>query len=284
MSPTVRVVPSTAPRCSAREVQVSPVHVLAVAERLLRCAQDLCAATASAAQGESVPSFSHRISRRTRLLAAVRRTPRCRRAWEAGMSLPDGSAQQEVEGGDRPMRFNVAVRRLTPRIPMTAPLTRAASCACGQFWHDKESEKRLNRSTSVYVQLLAAPEPPRLRESSQLGAGEAFKGGPASGAMDGGGSAAADASQAAGGASRVGLLEAAHERMRWHVGAACLCVMRTATRRLLRSPAPRGAGPYCGRCLEGPRSNHTNLAASLVTLPSHRSLTGACRSSTLSCL
>ena len=136
MSPTVRVVPSTAPRCSAREVQVSPVHVLAVAERLLRCAQDLCAATASAAQGESVPSFSHRISRRTRLLAAVRRTPRCRRAWEAGMSLPDGSAQQEVEGGDRPMRFNVAVRRLTPRIPMTAPLTRAASCACGQFWHD----------------------------------------------------------------------------------------------------------------------------------------------------
>ena len=136
MSPTVRVVPSTAPRCSAREVQVSPVHVLAVAERLLRCAQDLCAATASAAQGESVPSFSHRISRRTRLLAAVRRTPRCRRAWEAGMSLPDGSAQQEVEGGDRPMRFNVAVRRVTPRIPMTAPLTRAASCACGQFWHD----------------------------------------------------------------------------------------------------------------------------------------------------
>ena len=96
----------------------------------------LCAATASAAQGESVPSFSHRISRRTRLLAAVRRTPRCRRAWEAGMSLPDGSAQQEFEGGDRPMRFNVAVRRLTPRIPMTAPLTRAASCACGQFWHD----------------------------------------------------------------------------------------------------------------------------------------------------
>jgi hypothetical protein len=93
---------------------------------------------------------------------------------------------------------------------MTAPLMRAASCACGQFWHDKESEKPLNRSTSVYVQLLAAPEPPTSRESSQLGAGEASKGGSASSVMDSGGSAAADASQVAGGASRVGLLEAAH--------------------------------------------------------------------------
>ena len=37
-------------------------------------------------------------------------------------------------------------------------------------------------------------------------------------------------------------------------------------------PAPRGAGPYCGRRPEGPSSNHATIAASL-TLPSHASLT-----------
>ena len=138
MSPTVRVVPSTAPRAArhaksrCRPCTCSPsLSVFCVVRKI--CVQRRRRLHRARVFQASVTGFH---GERTRLLAAVRRTPRCRRAWEAGMSLPDGSAQQEVEGGDRPMRFNVAVRRLTPRIPMTAPFMRAASCACGQFWHD----------------------------------------------------------------------------------------------------------------------------------------------------
>lgn len=44
-----------------------------------------------------------------------------------------------------------------------------------------------------------------------------------------------------------------HVRARERPGAARLCVPRAAARRSLRLPTPRGAGPYCGRRLEGSR-------------------------------
>ena len=51
---------------------------------------------------------------------------------------------------------------------------------------------------------------------------------------------------------------------RWRVGAACLCVLRIATRRSLPLPRPQGTGPYCVRRLEGSRT--ANLQTLLLAL------------------